>query len=94
MHYRYPFRFLSKDNDKIIGRMLKRTYWTPDYDTKESAIKIIPTMQNVKSENKFLLNIAVRLDMIEKKMDDLIILNKTLDSKVNKMIKNLNRKCD
>ena len=67
MHHRYLFRFLNKDNDKIIGRIMKRHYWTPDYQEKEGASKIIPAMQHVKSENKFALNVTVRLDMIEKK---------------------------
>jgi len=76
MYFRSLIRLCNKDNDKIIGKMMKRTYWTPDFQEEKSSSQFKSEVKNCNFESKAMLNLDTKLDIVEKKLDILIAFNK------------------
>lgn len=91
MFFREAIRIMNKDNDKIIGKMCKRNYWTPDFQEQKVTSVLEPHEFNCKTETDSLYYKleCVNHDSIglNKKLEDLIKINKRIDDNVHKMIK-------
>jgi len=83
---------MNKDNDKIIGKMWRRNYWTPDFQEQQKVACVLePHEFNCKTEN---VSLYYKLDNMNddsigsnKTLEELIKLNKRIDDNLNKMIK-------
>lgn len=91
MFSRNFIRFCNKDNDKIIGKMLKRNYWTPDFQEKNFTYSLKPRETNCQMCDEAFFKKLHAMDQrsiaFDKKLDDLIELNKKMDDNADKRIK-------
>lgn len=92
MFFRPAIRIMNKDNDKIIGKICKRNYWTPDFQEQQKVTAVLePHELDCKTENVSLYyKLAIMNDNsigANKTLEDLIKLNKRIDDNVNKMIR-------
>lgn len=85
MFYRSSIRILNKDNDKIIGKIWKRNYWTPEFQENKFSSSLKPHGPDFITDTEFLFH---KLDRIDEKIEHLITLHKEFDYKMSKMIKN------
>ena len=86
MFSRPVIRILNKDNDKIIGRIVKRNYYVPDF--KEQNFNLPLKEMIIKEQDE----VFTKLNLIDQKIDHLIDLQKKFDVKINKLVENMNKK--
>jgi len=85
MFSRSVIRILNKDNDKIIGRIVKRNYYVPDF--KEQNFNQPFKEIIIKEQDE----VFTKLNLIDQKIEHLINMQKQFDVKINKLVKNMNK---
>lgn len=88
MFCRTLIRILNKDNDKIIGRIVKRNYYVPDFKEKNFNSPLKEIVNKEKDE------LFTKLNLIDQKIENLINVQKQFDVKINKIVANMNKNKD
>lgn len=79
---RFVHRFCNKDNDKIIGMIMKRNYWTPDFgkttleqDNSNNNTPFSCSRNDFNNLYMLLQKNQIKIDQMDIKLDKIIAAN-------------------